>query len=61
MVNELIKRARAIGKHVMIGGLDADNASSLAFHQRLGFAPVAHFHQVGRKFDRWLDLVFVER
>lgn len=61
LVNELIERARALGKHVMIGGVDADNAGSLAFHQRLGFAPVAHFHQVGRKFNRWLDLVFVER
>ena len=60
LVGDLIDRARAHGKHVMIGGVDADNAGSLAFHRRLGFTPVAHFHQVGRKFDRWLDLVFVE-
>jgi L-amino acid N-acyltransferase YncA len=30
-------------------------------NQRLGFSTVAHFREVGRKFDRWLDLVFVQR
>jgi L-amino acid N-acyltransferase YncA len=61
LVEALIDRATALGKHVMIGGVDADNAASLAFHRRLGFEPVAHFQEVGRKFDRWLDLVFVQR
>jgi phosphinothricin acetyltransferase len=60
LVKTLIVRAKELGKHVMIGGVDANNAASLAFHHRLGFEPVAHFHEVGRKFDRWLDLVFVQ-
>ncbi|MBV8103437.1 MAG: N-acetyltransferase [Hyphomicrobiales bacterium] len=54
----LFERGEAIGKHVMIGAIDAANASSLRFHRRLGFAEVAHFREVGRKFNRWLDLVF---
>ena len=45
----------------MIGGIDADNAGSIRFHERLGFERVAHFHEVGHKFGRWLDLVFVQR
>ena len=45
----------------MIGGIDADNTASLRMHERLGFERVAHFREVGRKFDRWLDLVFVQR
>jgi L-amino acid N-acyltransferase len=57
----LFERGEAIGKHVMIGAIDAANASSLRFHRRLGFAEVAHFREVGRKFNRWLDLVFVQR
>lgn len=52
--------ARALSKHVILGGIDADNAGSLALHASLGFEKVAHFRQVGRKFDRWLDLVFVQ-
>ena len=61
LMQPLIERAVALGKHVMVGGIDAGNAASLRFHQRLGFEPVAHMREVGFKFDRWLDLVFVER
>jgi phosphinothricin acetyltransferase len=61
LVVELVERARALGKHVMIGGIDADNAPSLALHEALGFERAARHPQVARKFDRWLDLVFVQR
>ena len=54
-------RAAALGKHVLIAGVDADNAASLRFHERLGFERVAHFREVGFKFGRWLDLVFLQR
>jgi phosphinothricin acetyltransferase len=60
LLSALPDRARALGKHVMLGGVDADNAASLALHEALGFERVAHFREVGRKFDRWLDLVFVQ-
>jgi len=50
-----------LGKHVLIAGIDADNARSLKLHQRMGFDQIAHFLEVGRKFDRWLDLVFMQR
>ena len=45
----------------MIGGIDATNLDSILFHKRLGFERVAHFREVGRKFGRWLDLVFMQR
>jgi L-amino acid N-acyltransferase YncA len=60
LLSALPDRARAAGKHVLIGGIDADNEGSLALHASLGFEKVAHFRQVGRKFGRWLDLVFVQ-
>jgi phosphinothricin acetyltransferase len=44
----------------MTGGIDADNVSSLRFHERLGFERVAHFKEVGFKFGRFLDLLFVQ-
>jgi len=60
LVRELIARARAAGKHVMVGGVDAENAASLRFHERLGFEPVGRLREVGFKFDRFLDLVFLQ-
>jgi L-amino acid N-acyltransferase YncA len=60
LLQALIPRAAALGKHVMIGGIDAENAASLRLHERLGFERVAHFKEVGFKFGRFLDLVFVQ-
>lgn len=61
LMKPLLIRASALGKHVMVAGVDADNQPSLRFHERLGFVRVAHFHQVGFKFGRWLDLIFLQR
>ncbi len=61
LMGHLLDLAREAGVHVMVGAVDADNAASLHFHDKLGFARAAHFHEVGRKFGRWLDLVFVEK
>jgi len=61
LVEALLPRAVALGKHVMIGGIDADNHDSIRFHERLGFVRVAHFREVGHKFGRWLDLLFMQR
>ncbi len=60
LMRPVIEHARAAGMHVLIGGVDASNAASMGLHFSLGFEQVAHFRQVGRKFDRWLDLAFVQ-
>jgi phosphinothricin acetyltransferase len=61
LMHPLIARAGALGKHVMIAGVDAENTASQRFHERLGFVRVAHFREVGFKFGRWLDLMFLQR
>lgn len=60
LVEALIPLASAMGKHVLIAGIDASNRGSYELHRLLGFEQVAHFRQVGRKFDRWLDLIFMQ-
>lgn len=60
LMQALIARAGALGKHVIIGGIDAANIGSLRMHERLGFERTAHLKQVGFKFGRYLDLVFVQ-
>jgi phosphinothricin acetyltransferase len=61
LVESLFPLALGLGKHVMIGRVDAANDASIRFHERLGFQRVAHFREVGHKFGRWLDLVFMQR
>jgi L-amino acid N-acyltransferase len=61
LVEALFPLALASDKHLMIGAVDAANAGSIRFHERLGFERVGHFKEVGHKFGRWLDLVFMQR
>jgi L-amino acid N-acyltransferase len=61
LVEALFPQALALRKHVMIGGIDAANDASIRFHARLGFERVACFREVGHKFGRWLDLIFMQR
>jgi L-amino acid N-acyltransferase YncA len=61
LMRALIDRGAALGKHVMVAGIDADNAGSIRMHERLGFEATGHLKQVGWKFERWLDLVFMQR
>jgi L-amino acid N-acyltransferase YncA len=46
---------------VLIAGIDGSNAASIRLHQRAGFVEVARMPEVGCKFGRWLDLVFMQR
>lgn len=61
LVAALFEPARALGKHVMIAGVDAANAGSIRMHERLGFARGAVLREVGRKFGRWLDLELMQK
>jgi L-amino acid N-acyltransferase len=61
LLASLVTAAHTAGYHTMVAGIDATNEASLALHRKVGFEPVAHFREVGWKFERWLDLVFMER
>ena len=61
LLAELIARAERLALHRMIAGIEAGNAASIALHRKLGFEEVGRMSEVGRKFDRWLDLVFMQR
>ncbi len=61
LIEALFPRASALGMHVMIAHIDSEATASCRLHQQLGFEPVGTFRQVARKFDRWLDLVAMQR
>lgn len=57
---KLVKRAKSIGKHVMVAGIEASNVASIRLHEGLGFEQAGTLREVGVKFSTWLDLVFLQ-
>jgi len=60
LMARLIQSATEQQKHLLIGGIDAHNAASVAFHEKLGFVHAGTIKQAGFKFGRWLDLAFYQ-
>jgi len=60
IILDQIERARQLGLHTIVAGIDKEQTASLALHYKHGFREVGRFPQVGRKFDRWLDAVFMQ-
>jgi phosphinothricin acetyltransferase len=60
LLTALIEAAKTSGYHTMIGGIDASNQKSCEFHAQFGFVEAGRIKDAGYKFDRWLDLVFMQ-
>lgn len=60
LLEDLIARAHGIGHRVIIAAIDAEQPASIALHTKFNFQNVGHFKQVGFKFGRWLDVVYME-
>lgn len=60
LLQPLIDAAIQMDMHTIIAGIDATNEASLHLHKKFGFEEAAHFKQVGYKFNRWLDLKFLQ-
>ena len=55
---ELLRQLKALKVHAVVGCIALPNDASVALHEKCGFVKVAHFPQVGRKFERWVDVGF---
>ena len=60
LMQPVIDAATAAGKHTIVAGIDATNKASIRLHEQFGFVEVACFKEVGYKFNRWLDLTFLQ-
>lgn len=60
LLGRIIEHAAKQEYHVLIGGIDTQNAASIALHKSLGFQHAGTIRQVGFKFGRWLDLDFYQ-
>jgi phosphinothricin acetyltransferase len=61
LLHKVIDDATRHGFHVIVAGVCTESQASLALHERAGYQRVAHFREIGRKFDRWLDVVYLQR
>jgi len=60
LMRPLVDGGRQRGLHAILAGIDAANEASVRLHASFGFLKVAHLKQVGFKFGRWLDVVYME-
>lgn len=56
----LITIAGRSGLRSILANISGDQTPSIRLHESMGFKKVAHLHGVGRKFDRWLDGVYLQ-
>lgn len=61
ILTDLIKRAQAANHHAMVGLIDSEQLPSIALHQKFCFTEVGRLKEVGFKFGRWLDVVYMQR
>lgn len=57
----LLAQLAVQGFHTAIGGIALPNAASVALHEQLGFAKVAHFTAVGFKSGKWVDVGYWQK
>lgn len=61
MLGELIERGKLAGFHVIIARISGDNEVSIRLHEDFGFVQAGREREVGFKFQRWLDVVTMQR
>jgi len=61
LLTHLVDIARASGFHAVMARIEASGTASRALHTKCGFQLVGIERQVGRKFNRWLDVAVMQR
>jgi len=62
LLAELLAQCAARGARQMLAVIgDTANVGSIAVHRACGFEPAGLFKAAGWKFDRWLDVVLMQR
>jgi L-amino acid N-acyltransferase YncA len=61
LYDELFRRLATLDLHVAVAGIALPNEASVAFHEKIGFRKVAHYQEVGYKFNQWLDVGYWQK
>jgi len=60
LYNDLLNQLKVLNFHAVIGVISLPNEGSIVLHERFEFEKVAHFKEVGYKFNKWIDVGFWE-
>jgi phosphinothricin acetyltransferase len=60
LLQRIVEEAESQNYHVLVGGIDSENAASIALHRALGFQHAGTIRQAGFKFGKWLDLALYQ-
>ena len=61
LMDRLVGASDAAGFHTLIARVAEPNPASRRLHERRGFVSVGVMHEVGWKFDRWVDVRIFQR
>ncbi len=61
LMRTLLKKANENGFHTIIAGVAGNNPASVRLHQRFGFEVVGVEREVGYKFERWIDVTWMQK
>jgi L-amino acid N-acyltransferase YncA len=61
MYDDLLGWLVADGIRTAVAAVALPNPASLALHRACGFDEVGVMREVGRKFDRWIDVLWVQK
>jgi L-amino acid N-acyltransferase YncA len=58
LYSQLLSALKSRGIHAVMGGIALPNDASVRLHEKFGFKKVAHFKEVGFKFNHWIDVAY---
>lgn len=61
LLTELIGQAKDLGYRSLFALITSDNAASVKLHQKHGYTIAGKYDNVACKFDRWLDLLILQK
>ena len=60
LMERLLEEVRKTDIHCLVAGIALPNERSVALHEKFGFRKIAHFEEIGCKFNKWLDVGYWE-